>query len=657
MLGFSWIDWAVIGGYLLLITVIGTWAVRKVKDSTSFFISDRKSGKLMMMFFNFGTGTHSDQAVGVAAKTYENGASGIWYQLLWVFSTPLYWLIAPMFRRMRAVTTSDFFEARFDRSTAILYAVVAAMNLMVNIGVMLKGSSAVIEIASGEAISQGWAIGVMTVLFLTYGVAGGLSAAIVTDFIQGILTIFLSFLILPFALYQVGWMSGMRETINQDAMFDLISKSGEIGLFFIIVVSINGLVGYGTQPHTMGLCAAGKSEMEARVGMTCGMFIKRFCTVAWVLTGLAAVAFYVDKDVDIDHVYGLMARDILPVIGPGLLGLFIASMLAAVMSSCDAFMVAGSALFTENIYRKVIVRKASDRHYMFVGRIAAVLLVVAGIVIALSLESVVEGLELFWKVSAMMGLAFWAGLFWRRTTVAGAWAGTLIGFAAFLATSNISILGHDLWSFNTRYVETEKVSSDYWKDPNVTAEIPTKMVDRIEAIPRTPDSPPWNIHQEPKLTYALRAELLDAIAVEDDRLKGLGDSTAVKDQRKSLEELKSELKKIGLPELAMPWQMVFYLSVGLVTLVIVSLLTPRVAKAKLDRFYACLRTPVGEGEPETEPFSLPPGVEPAPRRVWCDFLDLEIPRISRIGLVGLLIATAAVVAFIVGVFWLFSLGK
>ena len=142
MLGLRPIDWVVIAGYLILITVIGTWAIRKVKDSTSFFISDRKFGKLLMIFFNFGTGTHSDQAVGVAAKTYRNGASGIWYQLLWVFSTPLYWLIAPMFRRMRAVTTSDFFEARFDKSTAVLYALVATMNLMVNIGVMLKGSGA-----------------------------------------------------------------------------------------------------------------------------------------------------------------------------------------------------------------------------------------------------------------------------------------------------------------------------------------------------------------------------------------------------------------------------------------------------------------------------------------------------------------------------------
>ena len=219
-------DWAVIAAYLLGITLIGTWAIRKVKSSTSFFISDRSFGKWMMIFFNFGTGTHSDQAVGVAAKTYRSGASGIWYQLLWIFSTPLYWLIAPMFRRMRAVTTADYFEARFDTSVGVLYAFVAILNLTVNIGIMLKGSSAMIEAVSGGAIVQSVAIVGMTAMFLIYGVAGGLSAAIVTDFIQGILTIVLSFLILPFALHAVGGMSGMRETINDPGMFELVSAGG-----------------------------------------------------------------------------------------------------------------------------------------------------------------------------------------------------------------------------------------------------------------------------------------------------------------------------------------------------------------------------------------------------------------------------------------------
>ena len=670
MLGITAVDWLVIVAYLVGITVIGTWAIRKVKSSASFFISDRKFGKVLMMFFNFGTGTHSDQAVSVAAKTYHVGASGIWYQLLWAFSTPLYWVIAPMFRRMRAITTSDYFEARYGTSVGVLYAVMAIMNLIVNIGVMLKGASAMIEAITGGSINAFHATMAMTVMFLIYGVAGGLSAAIVTDFIQGILTIVLSFLILPFAFAEIGRltgmgpMEGMRATISDPEMFSLVSA--EIGLFYIVIISLNGLIGYGCQPHTMSLCAAGKTEMEARVGMTCGMFIKRFCTVAWVLTGLCAVAYYMilNKEVsDVDHVYGLMARDLLPAIGPGLVGVFIASMLAALMSSCDAFMVAGSALFTGNIYRKLLVRHARDRHYMLVGRIVSVLLVATAIVFAFSLESVVTGLEIFWKISAMMGLAFWVGLFWRRTTVAAVWVGTLVTFAAFLFTGQLRVLDHVLWDFDVQYAE--RLPTFLQKSPGLVPEIPAPLVERLDELPGLPETLHREIRQQPNFSYALKAQLQPFVKRELEKHRqaiSSGVQEAEATTRGGLEGLSADLKllegfdKVELPELALPWQMVFYLTVGLVTIIVVSLLTPRVPNDKLDRFYACLRTPVGPGEPETEPFTVPPGVEPAPRRVLIDLPGFEIPMPSCVSIAGVLATCVAVAALIAGVYWIFSLG-
>jgi Na+/proline symporter len=151
MLGLELIDWAVIIIYLVGITFVGLWAVKKVRSSATFFIGDRKFGKVMMAFFMFGSGTHSDQAVTVAAKTYDRGASGIWYQWLWLLVTPFFWLIAPFFRRMRAVTTGDYFEARYSRSVSGLYAVMGMIQLLIAIGVMLKASGALVEAVSGRA--------------------------------------------------------------------------------------------------------------------------------------------------------------------------------------------------------------------------------------------------------------------------------------------------------------------------------------------------------------------------------------------------------------------------------------------------------------------------------------------------------------------------
>jgi len=568
MLGVRLVDWAVIIAYLLGITFIGLWAAKKVRSSTSFFMGDRKFGKVMMAFFMFGSGTHSDQAVSVSAKTYRAGASGIWYQWLWLFVTPFFWLIAPFFRRMRAVTTGDYFEIRYGRSVSGLYAVMGILQLLVAIGVMLKGSGAMVEAVSGGQISSKVAIIAMTAMFVIYGVAGGLAAAIATNFVQGLLTVVLSFIILPFALSRVGGMSGLRESISDPAMLSLVAP-GEITLFFIAVIAFNALVGWVTMPETMANCAAGKTEMEGRIGVTAGIFGKRICTVAWMLTGLCAVVIYGRKTFDnVDLVYGQMARDLLPEIGPGLIGLFIASMLASVMSTCDSLMVVASALFTENIYRKFVSGGRADRHYTLVGRVTSVLIVFCGILFAFSLESVVQGLEVFWMLSAMMGIAFWVGLFWRRATVAGAWAGTLTSFGILLFTSKIAFGEYVLWDFNAR------------------------LADRL------PGFMLWD------------------------------------------------------GELYLPWQMILYLSVGFFVLVVVSLSTRRVAAERLDRFYGCLRTPIGPDEPETQPFTLPPGVQAGPRQVLIDHPDFEIPRPTAVGIMGFLVAWMGVALLIGAVYWI-----
>jgi hypothetical protein len=105
-------------------------------------------------------------------------------------------------------------------------------------------------------------------------------------------------------------------------------------------------------------------------------------------------------------------------------------------------------------------------------------------------------------------------------------------------------------------------------------------------------------------------------------------------------------------ELYLPWQMIIYLSAGILVMIVVSLFTKRVPKENLDRFYECLRTPIGPGEPETEPFTLPAGVEPAPRNTLIAHPDLEIPKPTIIGIGGFLAAWAGVALLIGAVYWI-----
>jgi len=418
--------------YFIGITAIGLWAAKRIKNIGDFFMP-RRFGKAMMMMHSFGTGTHSDQAVSVASKSFTNGLSGIWYQWLWLPVTPFYWLIAPVFRRFRAITTADAFEARFNPSVAMLFAVVGSLNLVVNIGVMLKGSSAVIAASTGGLITSDYAIAIMTVIFVIYGVAGGLSAAIITDFIQGILTIIFSFLLLPLILNAVGGLAEMRQAITDPHMLSLVAPA-EIGFFYIAVIALNALVGIVTQPHTMGNCAAGKTETEGRVGFMFGTMTKRLCTIPWCLTGLAAVVYFAGRQIEPDKVFGAVAGEFLPKILPGMLGLFLAAILASVMSSCDSFMIASSGLLTENFYKRLVADKPA-KHYLFVARVMSIAVVAGGVAFAYWLPGVVKGLEIFWIIASMMGLAFWLGLFWRRATPAGAWAATLTSFGVWWLTT------------------------------------------------------------------------------------------------------------------------------------------------------------------------------------------------------------------------------
>jgi Na+/proline symporter len=569
MLGLHIVDIFVLVLYLLGMAAIGFWSAQKIEQSHDFFMP-RRFGKAMMVMFGFGAGTHSDQAVGVASKSFSSGLSGIWYQWLWLPCTPFYWLIAPVMRRFRAITTGDVFEARYNRSVAMLYAVIGMMNLSVNIGLMLRGSSEVISASTEGLLSANAAIAVMTIVFVVYGVAGGLAAAIITDFIQGILTIIFSFLLLPLIMNAVGWMDGIREAIGDPDKLTLVAPA-EIGIFYIAVIAFNGLVGIVTQPHTMSNCAAGKTEMEGRFGWMFGNIIKRLCTIPWCLTGVAAIVYFGSRGVDIepDKVFGAVAGDFLPKVLPGFLGVFLAALLASVMSSCDAFMIASSALFTENIYRPLCPHKP-HRHYVTVGRIASVVVVSGGVIFAYWLPGVVAGLEIFWKVSAMMGLAFWLGLFWRRTTVAGAWAATLVSFGVMLFTSTIAFGQFVLWDFNTH------------------------------CAPYLPDFMLWN------------------------------------------------------GQLYLPWQMILYLSAGLIAGISVSLVTRPVSGEKLDNYYALIRTPVTPGEQPEIPCTLPDDTVVPEKRNILPNTNLEFMIPSRTSVTGFLVGWGFVVAIVVIVYMIAS---
>ena len=132
------------------------------------------------------------------------------------------------------------------------------VGLCVKIGLLLKELEPLLSQAL-EAISAHWAVPLVAVLFVVYGMAGGLGAAIVTDYIQGILTIVFSVMLLPWVLKAVQGWQGVRETLDDPSMLSLVAPEG-ITPFFIATFSLLSLVGIVAQPFIMGVCAAGRTK-------------------------------------------------------------------------------------------------------------------------------------------------------------------------------------------------------------------------------------------------------------------------------------------------------------------------------------------------------------------------------------------------------------
>ena len=445
------LDWVVLIAYFVAITAIGLIVGYRVRKSGEYFLGGRRFGPWLMMGQSFGVGTHAEMPVALAGAVYSVGASAIWFQWKNLFITPFYWLMAPVFRRIRRTTMAEFTEDRYGSWMGGIYIVFAILYLVINTGSMLKGAGKVISQATGGGIAVNEIVVAMTVLFILYSFVGGLVAAAWTDLFQGLLIITLSFMLVPLGWRVVGGLDGMQASLDPH-FFSLATPSG-LGVWMILMLTINGLVGIMAQPHQLAAVGTGKDERTCRVGMFYGNFIKRVCTVGWALVGLIVAAMIAQGHdgaatlSDPENAFGFACRHLL---FPGALGLLIAAVLAANMSTCSAFLVDSGALFTEGLYRRRLMPGRPDRHYLWVGRYSGFAITMLGVLYALFLiESVLYTFLLTETMATFVGISVLGGILWRRANRWGALASLIAAFAV---------------NFLLYYVKGERL--DYW-DPNV----------------------------------------------------------------------------------------------------------------------------------------------------------------------------------------------
>ncbi|SVD39503.1 uncharacterized protein METZ01_LOCUS392357, partial [marine metagenome] len=289
------------------------------------------------------------------------GMSGMWGVMYWLFVTPIYWISAVWYRRMRCLTLGDWFVERYESPRiGVAYALFGCFYYMIYGAMLFTAIGKVAGPIMGDTLFgvplQYSLLPLIALIVITYGLLGGIAAAYWTDLIQGICIILLSVLLIPFGLKAVvaaygtssdGLLDGFRIMHEQlpETYFTIIGSTtaSEFPLYSIVAIVIINIVGIVLTPHfivTGGGTA--KSEWDARVGLVTGNFIKRFCTIGWVITALIVLTLYggdATLTADADKAWGVATIKLLGPLKIGLVGLMVACLLAALMSSVDCYML------------------------------------------------------------------------------------------------------------------------------------------------------------------------------------------------------------------------------------------------------------------------------------------------------------------------------
>ena len=436
-------DYLVLFIYFSGMAAIGIWAMRQVKAQEDYFMGGRKFGKLFQTFAAFGAGTGSADPVNTARGTFANGMSGMWGVMYWLFVTPIYWISAVWYRRMRCLTLGDWFTERYEsKPMGVAYAIFGCFYYIVYGAMLFTAIGKVGVPLLGEELmgtkTEYVLVPLVAVIVMMYGVLGGITAAYWTDLIQGICIILLSILLIPFGLNEVvkrfgapgdSWTDGFRVMHEQlpASTFEIVggSAASEFPLYAIIAIVIMNMIGIVLTPHfivTGG--GSAKSEHDARVGLVTGNFIKRFCTIGWVITALIVLTLYGDNQAligDADMAWGVATRELLGPLGIGLVGLMLACLLAALMSSVDCYMLVCSALVVRNIYVPYGNPNATEQECLRLGRITGAIVVLGAVMVSVTMLDMFKQLELTWIVPMTFAALFWLGMYWRRATTKAGW--------------------------------------------------------------------------------------------------------------------------------------------------------------------------------------------------------------------------------------------
>lgn len=443
-------DWAVVGGYFLVLLGVVIATARRQSTTTDYFLAGRNVGFFAIGASIFASNIGSEHVVGLAGQGAATGLAMAHYELHAWIVVLLAWVFVPFYYQSKVFTMPEFLERRFGPGPRwILSLVSLAAYVLTKVSVTVYAGALVFSTllpdTFGSPENAFW-FGAIATVVLTglYTVAGGLRAVLYTDSAQAVILVIGSVAITYFGLERLGGWDELRAFASEDvaryALWRPLSDPDFPWLGILIASPIVGIWYWCTDQYIVQRTLAARDLRSARRGALWGAFLKVTPVLIFLVPGLIGAALSArgalvipasaDGALSSDHVFPTMVASLLPA---GLRGLVVAGMMAALMSSLSSLFNSTATLFTVDVYEK-LRPGASERRLVTVGRLATLVVVLLGLA-WIPIMPLISGGGLYQYLQNVQGYlappitaVFLLGLFSSRINNRGAVWGLGLGF-------------------------------------------------------------------------------------------------------------------------------------------------------------------------------------------------------------------------------------
>ncbi len=447
-------DTYIIAAYFVAVFTVGFYHSRNKNTTTEYFLAGKHIGWFAVGATLFATNIGSEHVIGLAGSGASSGLAVGSYEWSASFCLLLLgWIFIPQYLRSGVFTMPEYLEKRFSPGCRWYLTTVSLLAY-----VLTKISVALFAAGILAREIFGWDYMTTAILLVVatgvYTITGGLAAVIYTDLLQAFIMIGGSVFLALIGLNEVGGFSQLRETLPDD-FFHLIKEFNHPEYPWLgttLGTMILGTWYWCTDQVIVQKTLSARNLTQARGGTIFAAALKILPVFILVLPGLIARALWPEEATG-DTAFPLMVKRLLP---PGLSGLMVAALLAALMSSLSSVLNSCSTLITMDIYKK-LRPEASEKRLVFVGRI------ITGAVVVLSILWIpmirflsAEVYQYMQSVQAYIGApitaTFLVGILWRgatsRAAITTLIVGGLAGAGRFLLDILFKAYGMDLGPLN-----------------------------------------------------------------------------------------------------------------------------------------------------------------------------------------------------------------